>query len=634
MAPVVNTRTRTALVTLLLNTALTVLKFIAFAFTGSLAILAEAWHSFGDIATSATALLSVRQQARRDSRDDESTDEPAEDEPTEGEIEAADDGTAEADAADKSRRRSIWQRAPLRQVRAAAAPVGRFFGRIWALQPEQKAALIIGLFLAAIGIALLRKVVTSEATEVARPLVAGIVFLVFSVASYAVSRFELGVGKAEGSPALVADGLHARADAVATLLTGGSLILYYFGINIDRLMAGVLGLVILSFAAETLVNLLVGALRGEERYVLRHRTTDVIGALLDPRLLGRAWGKLGGRLSRGGPLARGVGRVLRAAPWVLGALAVLLYGSTCLYTVAPHEQAVVERLGRVASPDSPTGPGLHLKAPWPIDQVFRVESRRVRTLAAGNQTRDATVPMIWTRQHGTDEVFVSGDNNFFYPYIAVHYRVNDVYAYRYAVAEPDRVLEDIALRVMTSLFAQHSFYEAALEERAGLAAEIHGAIQREADEASLGLEIVDVVVNDIHPPRDAARSFEEVVAAMQDHQTLVNEAQGYRNQQIPEARSTAVRRVAEAHAYVADNKIRSEGDATRFKLRRSAYARGRAVTRQRLYLEAMVSALKGRRKVLISPDAGQPDLWLDDTVAPPPHVQRKRGSASSSSRKR
>ena len=590
MAPVVNTRSRTALVTLLLNTALTVLKFVAFAFTGSLAILAEAWHSFGDIATSATALLSVRQQARREIRDDEPPD-------------------------------------------AAPATIN-IFRRIWALQPEQKAAFIIGLFLAAIGIALLRKVATSEATEVARPLVAGIGFLVFSVASYAVSRFELGVGKAEGSPALVADGMHARADAVATLLTGGSLILYYFGINIDRLMAGVLGLVILSFAAETLVNLVIGAVRGEERYVMRHRTTDVIGAVLDPRLLGRAWGRLGGRLSRGGPLAQGMGRALGATPWVLGAVVVLLYGSTCLYSVAPQEQAVVERLGRVASTDAVAGPGLHLKAPWPIDQVFRVESRRIRTLAAGNETRDATVPMIWTRQHGTDEVFVSGDNNFFYPYIAVHYRVSDVYAYRYAVAEPDRVLEDIALRVMTSLFAQHSFYEAALEERAELADEVHDMVQREADESSLGLEIVHVVVNDIHPPRDAARSFEGVVAAMQDHQTLVNQALGYRTQKIPEARSTAVRRVAEAHAYVADNKIRSEGDATRFKLRRSAYARGRAVTRQRLYLDAMVSALKGRRKVLISPDAGQPDLWLDDSVAPPPRAQRKRNSDSSTSRKR
>ena len=63
-------RTRTALVTLILNTVLTVLKFAAFAFTGSLAILAEAWHSFGDIATSATALLSVGRQARRVSLDE------------------------------------------------------------------------------------------------------------------------------------------------------------------------------------------------------------------------------------------------------------------------------------------------------------------------------------------------------------------------------------------------------------------------------------------------------------------------------------------------------------------------------------------------------------------------------------
>jgi len=121
-----------------------------------------------------------------------------------------------------------------------------------------------------------------------------------------------------------------------------------------------------------------------------------------------------------------------------------------------------------------------------------------------------------------------------------------------------------------------------------------------------------------------------VVAAMQDHQTLINQAHSYRNQKIPQARSSAVRQLTEAHAYVAENKTRSEGEATRFSMRREAYAVNRWVTRQRLYIDAMVTALSGRRKVIISPDAGQPDLWLDDTVSPPPKPKRARGEETSS----
>jgi len=330
-----HTRTRTALVTLVLNTVLTVLKFIAFAFTGSLAILAEAWHSFGDIATSATALLSVRSQARQTSQDD--GDEAGVDEPGAHDAPswpAADTVDGPAEPRRKRGRVRGW-------FARMGSALRRGGGRVWDLLPEQKAALIIGLFLAGIGVALLRKVLTAEPSVVERPLVAGIVFLIFSLASYAVSRFELGVGQEEGSPALVADGLHARADATATLLTGVSLILYYFGVNVDRLVAGLLGVIILSFAAETLVNLFVGVIKGEERYVLRHRTTDLLGAVLDPRTLSRAWSRLGRRLAEGGPMMRSAGRALRALPWVAAVGLVIGYASTAVYTISPEQEAVV-----------------------------------------------------------------------------------------------------------------------------------------------------------------------------------------------------------------------------------------------------------------------------------------------------
>ncbi len=616
-------RTRTALVTLLLNTVLTVLKFVAFVFTGSLAILAEAWHSFGDIATSATALLSVHRQARKDRAEAASAD-PEETDPAKAAPEGTDPEEAEqGDPAQAPVRRGVFRRAAAFAVR----PVVWLARTFWRLQPEQKAALVIGLVLAVIGVMVLRKVLGAESTAVERPLVAGIAFLVFSLASYAVSRFELGVGKSEGSPALVADGLHARADAVATFLTGCSLIAYHFGTNVDRPVAGLLGLIILSFAAETLVNLVLGAVRGERRYVLRVHTADVVGALADPRTLARAYMYVRRRLERGGAGLRAVGRVLRVVPWLVAAAALLGYASTARYSVRPDELALVERFGRVMNADAPAEPGLHFKAPWPVDRVYRVPASRVRHLAVGNQTRDATVPMIWTRQHGTDESFVTGDNTFFYPYVVLHWRVADVHTYRYGVGEPERVLENLALVEMTRRFATEDLYGIALESRQELDRELTATIQASLDEVGVGIELVDVMIKDVHPPRDVARSYEGVVAAMQDHETFVDAAQSYRNKAIPEARAEAVRQEAQAHAYVAENTTRSEGDAARFRAREEAFDTNRAVTRDRLYLDAMARALAGRRKVLVCPACGQPDIWLDQTVSRPPKPTRKRERA-------
>ena len=104
-------RTRTALVTLVLNTILTVLKFIAFAFTGSLAILAEAWHSFGDIATSATAVLSTWRQVRRRAAEARASEDPdaGEAEPGTAELPTVESPAVEpGDEEEPSRWRRAW----------------------------------------------------------------------------------------------------------------------------------------------------------------------------------------------------------------------------------------------------------------------------------------------------------------------------------------------------------------------------------------------------------------------------------------------------------------------------------------------------------------------------------------------
>jgi len=53
---------RTAGISILANVILTILKFVAFSFTGSIAVLAEAWHSFSDITTSILVFMSVREK--------------------------------------------------------------------------------------------------------------------------------------------------------------------------------------------------------------------------------------------------------------------------------------------------------------------------------------------------------------------------------------------------------------------------------------------------------------------------------------------------------------------------------------------------------------------------------------------
>ncbi|ANM29361.1 hypothetical protein ABI59_06790 [Acidobacteria bacterium Mor1] len=52
---------------------------------------------------------------------------------------------------------------------------------------------------------------------------------------------------------------------------------------------------------------------------------------------------------------------------------VLLWVRTAVFTVDETELAIVTRFGKPA--EEASGPGLHFKAPWPVDRVMRLDSR-------------------------------------------------------------------------------------------------------------------------------------------------------------------------------------------------------------------------------------------------------------------
>jgi len=82
-----------------------------------------------------------------------------------------------------------------------------------------------------------------------------------------------------------------------------------------------------------------------------------------------------------------------------------------------------------------------------------------------------------------------------------------------------------------------------------------------------------------------------VVSAREDKERMINEAQGYRNAVIPEARGRAAQILREAEAYREQKINRAEGDAKRFNSQYTEYKKAPDVTRKRIYLETMEEIL-------------------------------------------
>ena len=100
-----------------------------------------------------------------------------------------------------------------------------------------------------------------------------------------------------------------------------------------------------------------------------------------------------------------------------------------------------------------------------------------------------------------------------------------------------------------------------------------------------------------------------------------NEAEGYANKVVPEARGASARIIQEAEAYREQTVAEAKGQASRFGAIYEQYKKAPQVTRERMYLETMERVFGGVDKVIIDKGAGQgvvPYLPLGEATKAPP----------------
>ena len=567
-----NIKAKTIILAIIFNVSVTLLKFIFYLFTGSITILAEALHSFSDIFTSILVYFSVKVPR------------------------------AEKPAVDEKNNFSE-SKSPKNCLRGK---VCTFFRQ----RPEHAVSLGIGILLFFISICIFRKVIFYTPAEIKNALPTGIIFIIFSFCSYMISKFEINIGKKENSVALISDGMHTKADMIASLLAGFSLIIYYMGLNIDRMVAFCIGLFIFSYSIEVIVNVFAARLKPRE-YALPYRFIELVSSIFKEE----TWtpfvafidDKLKFGLRKSGFL-KFIFKYIRGSV-ILGAL--FLYSLTCIYTIGPSSEGIIERFGRPLKSKGGIAPGLHFKFPWPIDKVIKVDSKIIQKINIGNITDENTFALLWTRGHGTEESFISGDNNIFYPYFTLYYRVKDVFKFVYTHRDSRELLDNVANRVISEIFVKKAFYKIITVSRAQIEIDSLKAIQKELDSLASGLEIVALNIKDIHPPVFIAESFEDVIAAYQDKEKMVNDAFGYKNSFIPLSRGKAEKKIRKAEAYVGNKIKRAQGEGARFKARLNAYKINKDISLCRLYLEHIREGLEGNRKVIVEPDRDIPEIWLD-----------------------
>jgi membrane protease subunit HflK len=276
---------------------------------------------------------------------------------------------------------------------------------------------------------------------------------------------------------------------------------------------------------------------------------------------------------------------------------------------------VETRFGRYSDT---TGPGLSYHWPFPFEsvQIVDVDQRRAEEIgyrSGGNRQGSL-------RSIPQEALMLTQDENIVDMRLSVQFQIQDPRAYLFNVQDPDLTLRQVVESSIREVVGKSTMDFVLTEGRSDIVAEVQEQSQEILNDYGKGLIITNVNLQDAQPPEEVQAAFADAIKAREDEQRLKNEAEAYANEVLPRARGQAARRLEEATAYRAQVIARAEGEASRFNQLLTEYQQAPAVTRERLYLEAMENVLSNASTVLVDVSQGNNLFYV-----PLDQFMRRRG---------
>ncbi len=288
-------------------------------------------------------------------------------------------------------------------------------------------------------------------------------------------------------------------------------------------------------------------------------------------------GKSKGKKKNDMKMPKGIGKIMIAVVAVI-VLAILVSQST--YTIREQEQAVLVTFGKA---EAVTEAGLHFKIPF-IQQV-----KKVNTTIQGFSIGYASDTNATTED---ESLMITSDYNFVNVDFFVEYRVSDPVKALYASEEPVEILKKISQSCIRNVIGSYEVDSVLTTGKNEIQAQIKEMIIQKLEERDIGIQLVNITIQDAEPPTEAVmQAFKAVETAKQESETAVNNANKYRNEQIPAAQAEADRIVQEAEADKTERINEATAQVARFDAMYAEYVKYPELTQQRMFYETMEEVL-------------------------------------------
>jgi membrane protease subunit HflK len=315
--------------------------------------------------------------------------------------------------------------------------------------------------------------------------------------------------------------------------------------------------------------------------------------------LNRLFGNKGGRGDGGGgftPDMRGAG----VGVGLVGAIVLFLWLVSGFFIVQEGQTGVILTFGKYSHM---TPAGFNWRWPYPIQSHEVVNVSQVRTVEVGYRSS-------FKNKQAKESLMLTDDENIIDIQFAVQYKLKSAAEWVFNNRDQEETVRQVAETAIREIVGRNKMDFVLYEGREKVALDVNQLMQQIVDRYKSGVQITNVTMQNVQPPEQVQAAFDDAVKAGQDRERQKNEGQAYANDVIPRARGAASRLLQESEAYRSRVVANAQGDASRFKQVLVEYQKAPAVTRDRMYLEAMQQIFSNTTKVMVDSKSGNNLLYL------------------------
>jgi regulator of protease activity HflC (stomatin/prohibitin superfamily) len=210
---------------------------------------------------------------------------------------------------------------------------------------------------------------------------------------------------------------------------------------------------------------------------------------------------------------------------------------------------------------------------------------------------------LWSEpQLGVEHLLLLGNGN---ELIAVNmrviYHISDLYSYLTSSANPSAILSAAAYRALMNRTVYTTLDTFLSVDRDPLSSSIRDELITFSSNEGLGLSVVQVIIESIHPPFQVADVYQRVVSASVDKNTIITNALANAERILIEAERQSIIAVNSAMAEQSNRISSSQKEMAVYYAAMEAYEVNPRSFRLTNYLNAFQAAISGSRTFVFSP---------------------------------